>query len=120
MNYIKNKFLFCLGGIVSLAALAAFIYFISPAQQLISGVPIRPVVVLFLLFFLAIFLLATFFLKNIRRGLLIGLFFTSSAILWFFGFRDLLYFGLLLLIVLLIEGFFFKPHDRTHAESTKI
>ena len=119
MNYIKNKFLFGLGGIISLAALGTFIYFVSPEQELIPAIPIRPIIILFVLICLTVFLLGTFFFKNLRRGILLGLFITTATALWFFGFRDVLYFGLILLIVLLVEGFFFHP-KRSHPDSKEI
>lgn len=120
MKYIKNKWQFGLGGFVSLIASGLFIFFVSPEQELFSGVPVRPIILLFVLIFSTFFLLATFFLKNFRRGLLVSLFLTTSSILWFFGFRDILYFGLILLIVLLIEGFFFHSPKRSQVDSKEI
>jgi len=99
---------FLLCALVSLGALAYITFNISPQKPINTGiVQIPPVVLVFLLSYMAVFSLFTIFL-GIRRGIFIALLITGYLILLYFHYRQPFYLLLLLAILVVIELSFYK------------
>ena len=101
----KRKMLPYLVSFIALAAVLIFlVIFWSPEQSfLILDISISTKWVFFLLVFASLSCLSTFIFSNVTRGLLVGVFVASVLLLRFFGFTNIFYPVLLILLFVLID-----------------
>lgn len=101
----RRKYLpFLLSSPILFILIVILAVFWSPSQTLtLFNISISLVIIFFILLFSAFFLLGTYIFKNPLRGLFLGSYILSFLILRYFGFTNLFYPILLLLLTVLID-----------------
>ena len=88
------------------------IYFIDPTQKLeIYTFMIDPIILFFILIFLASYLIFTYMFINSIKGVFFALFVVATLLLRMLGYTEGSYIIILLLIVLLCIVYFRKPPE---------
>lgn len=81
-----------------------FVLFFDPKNNFsLFNISFSPILLFFVLFFGVSFSISFTLLRNKRRGILSGLFFTGFLILRFFGFTNIFHTIILLIIIILID-----------------
>lgn len=106
----SKKFIpYLLVGIVGILISAAYIFAIDPEENfLVFDFSLSPIPILFSLLFISASSLCVYGLKNVRRGILVGVFLEGIVLLRFFELNNGIYPILLIIILTLIEFMFFK------------
>lgn len=100
----KKYFPALISSIVLLVGLGLFVIFWSPNQSfIILNISISTKIVFFSLFFLALSLLGSFIFLNYTRGFFSGIILTLILLLRFFGFMNIFYPILLIILGILID-----------------
>jgi len=104
MSKQKKYLPFLAGALISFGVLFYLIYTVSPTFHL-DFLTLSLPVTLFFFPLVALFIVCffSFFLANIRRGILIAFFVTAVLLLRFFGFPNLYYIAILLAVTILLE-----------------
>jgi len=104
MRTRKKLFPLLLLALLSLGGLAFYIFFINPQENFtVVNYFVSPIIFFFMLLFITIAGIGSFFLLSLRRGVLLGVFITTLLTLRLFGFTSFLYIGILLVIIILLE-----------------
>lgn len=119
MKFLNRTLLFIILFVISCALLLFVLIQIDPEQPFpVLSIKLNPLFLLFPVIFLLLFSIGTLMLRNIRRGILLGIFGIAFLLLRFFGYGDILFIAIVALILVLIEAFFFKrPRKKEHTAS---
>ncbi len=105
----RRPWLLFIPGVLSLAALSYLVYYYPPDYQfLISNFQIPVLPVWFVLLFIAVYGIFSFFLNSKRRGFMLSLFAVIYLLLRLNGLTHLLFLLLLIVLFGLIELFYIK------------
>lgn len=104
MRKKKKYFPAFLFSIVAFIIIAALIIFWSPNQSFtVLDFSISTKIIFFILIFINLSLFGSFVFSSYTRGFLLGFFLTSILLLKFFGFTNLFYPVLLILLFILVD-----------------
>lgn len=106
----NKKFLpYLIFGILGLIISLVYVTTINPEENfLIANLSLSPIPFLFFLLFVSVASLGVYTLKNLRRGILVGVFLEGVLLLRLFDFNNILYPILLFIILALVEFLFFS------------
>jgi hypothetical protein len=105
---------------IFITALAELIYFVDPNKKFeIYSFIIDPILVFFILVFLASYLIFTYIFLNSIKGVFFALFVVATLVLRMLGYTEGSYIVILLLIVLLSIVYFRRPPKHLREQSPK-
>lgn len=109
----KRLLHFIIAFTIFLIALFELIYFVDPKQKIeIYTFMIDPIILFFILIFLASYLIFTYIFINSIKGVFFALFVVATLLLRMLGYTEGSYVVILLLIVLLSIVYFRRPPKR--------
>lgn len=104
MRSRKKYFPLLFLGLLSLLGVVFYIFLIDPSVPYEAGnVTFSPVIFFFILLVICLSCFFSFFLKNLRRGILISIFLSSILLLKFFGYLNIFSVGIIFVITVLLE-----------------
>lgn len=113
MHMRKRLLHFVIAFTIFLIALFELIYFVDPKQKIeIYTFMIDPIILFFILIFLASYLIFTYIFINSIKGVFFALFVVATLLLRMLGYTEGSYVVILLLIVLLSIVYFRRPPKR--------
>lgn len=93
--------------------LALIVFFFVDPEMVYFHISQVPLLLLSLLIFLWAFCLGMFLFERITLAVLLGLFFIANIVLRYLGFKDIIYFFILLLLFLLMGALFQGRRQRS-------